>query len=180
LTLFMSAQDLGSEGDFAKALAVLDRLESLLNAGPAPGETPPGKKPDGVPSSNVDLQQSILDWDAARKKTHADLQALERAILELFADDARLADVKAKARKLDNVLGEYADELRDRLDDAYNAPAEDKADYCAVAAAALKRYRAYLTTDPFIKAVSKNLLMPINIEGVLGKTLDSVAKKLGA
>jgi hypothetical protein len=34
MTLFMSVQDLGSAGDFAKALGVLDKLEGLLNAPP--------------------------------------------------------------------------------------------------------------------------------------------------
>ena len=34
MTTFMQAQDLGSEGDFAKALALLEKLEGLLNAAP--------------------------------------------------------------------------------------------------------------------------------------------------
>jgi hypothetical protein len=156
-------------GDIAQALEKLTECHKLATAGAA-----------SAPVSNVAFQQSLLTWDAARKKMHADLQALEREILELFADDPRLAEVSQKARKLDAVLGDYAEELRDRLDEAYNAPAEEKPALRSGAVAVLKRYRAYLSTDPFIKAVAANLLHPIDIEGVLGKALDNVAGKLGA
>jgi hypothetical protein len=172
MTLFTSAQDLGSEGNFAKSMVILDKLEALLNV--------PPKEAGSQPISNVALQKSLLAWDDARKKAHAELQVLEREILELFNDDPRLAQVKQNSRKLDPVLGEYAQELRDRLDEAYNASAEEKPKYCAGAVTVLKRYRAYLSSDPFIKAIAKNLLKPINIEGVLGKPLDEVAKLPGA
>src|SRR5439155_26159640 len=49
MTMFMTAQDLGGEGDFAKALAVLDRLEGLLNAPSAASKPPePGAAPDAA------------------------------------------------------------------------------------------------------------------------------------
>ena len=175
MTTFMTAQDLGSDGDFAKSLAILDKLEGMLNAPPKPSESP-----TGAPISNVALQQSLLAWDAARKKVHADLQKLEQSVLQLFSTDPRFAQVKQKIHKFDAVLGDYAEELRDRLDEAANAPAEYKPELCSEAVAVLKRYRAYLSSDPFIKAVANNKLQPIDVEGVLGRTLDVVAKRLGA
>jgi len=180
MTMFMSAQDLGSDGDYAKSLAILDKLEGMLSAPAKASAAQPAKGAASGPISNVALQQSLHAWDAARKKTHSELQALERQILELFSDDPRLAEVKQSTRKLDAVLGDYAEELRDWLDDAYNAPVEKKPAICTKAVTVLKRYRAYLSKDPFVKAVAANVLQPIDIEGTLGKTLDDVAKTLGA
>jgi hypothetical protein len=128
----------------------------------------------------VAYQQSLLAWDAACKKMHAELKQLERDILELFADDPRLAEVKKNVVKLDAVLGDFAEELRDRLDDAYNAPAEERAELRGAALLVLNRYRNYLRSNAFIKAVANNLVRPIDIQGVLEKTLNVVANKLGA
>ncbi len=172
---------------FGSAMKALDRLGQAIEQAVAAGaketaatESQPANPTARAPISNVDLQKSLLAWDAARKKTHDQLQALEGKILELFADDPRLAEVKKSTRKLDAVLGDYAEELRDWLDDAYNAPVEKKPAICDKAISVLKRYRAYLSKDQFVKAVAKNVLQPIDIEGVLGETLDDVAKQLGA
>jgi hypothetical protein len=174
--MYMSAEELGSQGNFRKALEVLDRLEKTLAVPPKKTAT----ATSGFAVSNVALQQSVLAWDAARKKAHAGLEELEKKIMELFSGDARLAEITKSARKLDSVLGGYAEELRDWLDEAYNAPVERKPALCARAVASLKRYRAYLRKDAFVKSVSSNNLHPVDIEGILGKTLDDVAKNLGA
>ena len=62
MTMFISAQDLGSNGEFAKALLVLDRLEELLKAPPAAPED--DAEEPGV--SLVALQTARLKWVAAR------------------------------------------------------------------------------------------------------------------
>ncbi len=184
LKIWNFALDQALDGNLTSANAAMEKLETAITklmeaAQPPSGETQPPAPSGSAPVSNVALQQSLLAWDAARKQMEAELQTFEQQILGLFSDDLRLPVVKQNIRKLDVVLGDYAEELRDRLDDAYNAPVEYKPGLCAEALVVLNRYRAYLNTDPFIKAVARNRVKPIDIEGVLGKTLDAVAKNLG-
>jgi hypothetical protein len=188
------ADEQARNGDFESAFTALGRLEAAIDQirtestastqtrqdSTSEEEPAPQTPEQTAPISNVALQQSLLAWDAARKAVHSDLQELEKEILELFSDDPRLGEVRTKTVKLDAVLGDYAEDLRDRLDDAYNAPEEYKPQLRAEAITVLKKYRSYLSADPFVKAVAGNLLKPIDVEGVLVKTLDDVAKKLGA
>ena len=184
LKIWNFALDQALDGNLTSANAAMEKLEAAITklmeaAQPPSGETQLPAPSGSPPVSNVALQQSLLAWDAARKQMHAELQAFEQKILQLFNDDLRLPVVKQNIYKLDAVLGDYAEELRDRLDDAYNAPVEYKPGLCSEAVVVLNRYRAYLNTDPFIKAVARNRVKPIDIEGVLGKTLDAVVKNLG-
>jgi hypothetical protein len=180
-----------SAGVYSSAIKALDRLgpaieQAISAAKPAvepstSSSNPPTSIPSNPPKpavSIVKLQQSILAWDEARKRIQAEVEALEHEIVELFVSDNRLAVVQQNVYKLEAILGDYAQDLRDHLDDAYNAPDEFKSKLCNEAISIVGSYRNYLGTDPFIKAVASNKLKPIDIEGVLGKTLDGLAMTL--
>ncbi len=191
-TVMTYALEQAAAGVYANAIKALDRLgpaieQAIAAARPAPQpNTSSSEQSDGsvpsnprtVPVSKVALQQSILAWDEARKRAQSDVAVLEQEILALFANDARLAEVQQNVHKLEAVLGDYAQNLRDQLDDAYNAPDEFKGILCNEALGIVHSYRTYLGTDPFIRAVANNQLKPLDIEGVLGKTLDVLAKNL--
>ncbi len=73
LNMFMSAQDLGSDGDFTKALVVLDRLEKLLNEAPKVSEA---------------LAAFTARWEVARDVAVANLR---KQIKNVLATKHRLA-----------------------------------------------------------------------------------------
>ena len=184
---FSEAQVFARKADYPKALEILGRVESLLKVKPPAGApaspVASAAKPAAVagkvpPATKVVLQQSRLAWDASRKKIHGDLGKLEQSILELFADDPRLAEVRQKVRKLDQVLLGFGTELEDTLDEALNASEAEKPKLQAKAAAVLKRYRAYLANDPLVKAVAQNPTAPIDLTATLGGTLALLEKKL--
>jgi hypothetical protein len=185
------AMEQAAAGVYSNAIKALDRLgpaieQAISAAKPAiepntSSSNPSTSVPSNPPTpavSIVKLQQSILAWDAARKRIQADVEALELEIVKLFASDSRFAVVQQNVYKLEAILGDYAQDLRDHLDDAYNAPDEFKSKLCNEAISIVGSYRNYLGTDPFIKAVANNKLKPIDIEGVLGKTLDGLALSL--
>lgn len=175
------ARDQALDGKIPSAIATLVKLEAsidkLLAESGAPAPTTPSN--DAPAKSNVAFQKSLLAWESACKQMSSKLAELEQAIFSLFEDDPRLASVKANIHKLDAVLGDYADELRDRLDEAYNAPDQFKPDASSDAKAALSRYRDYLATDPFIQAIDSNPVVPIGIESILGKALLTIEGNLG-
>jgi hypothetical protein len=73
MTLFMSAQDLGSKGDLEKAHAILDKIEALLN-GPTKESSP-------------ELAAAINAWNAAR----------DNVVKQLLAEIANIAAENKKA-----------------------------------------------------------------------------------
>ena len=97
----MSAQDLGSEGDFAKALAILNRLEGLLDAqGAADGPNAAAIKP------------ALAGWETARGAAIAQLQKVSDAIKDFDhpqSDEALIllkaiqANLTAKPATLESV-----------------------------------------------------------------------------
>lgn len=174
------ARDQAMDGKVPSAVAALEKLEASIDKLLADTTSQPQVAPtEETPArSNVALQKSLLAWEAACKQMSSRLQAFEQAIMELFKDDARLNSVKQNIHKLDAVLGDYAVELRDRLDEAYNAPDQFKPVICEDALQVLGRYRNYLETDPFVKAVDGNPLVPVEVENILGKALATVAANL--
>src|SRR5262249_16656513 len=87
LTLFMSAQDRGSDGEFAKAFQILDKLEGLLNAPPLskpPGpEAAPGAAADSLPEFAELWRQSKGVWQDAVDTVNSQLERLRSALLNV-------------------------------------------------------------------------------------------------
>ena len=96
MTMFMSAQDLGSEGDFAKSFVILDKLEGLLSAKPAATDAPaPGL---------VKKRAFLLErWKRIPEEVSADLQKLKQAIESKMPDE--------DADKLIDLSEDYLDEF---------------------------------------------------------------------
>ena len=86
MTMFMTVQDLGSDGDFAKALAVLDRLEGMLNA------------PTAGSAKNPGLETALAEVDLGPRRGGRELlQALEGHIRAMNDPDGDGAIILVKA-----------------------------------------------------------------------------------
>ena len=83
MTMFMSAQDLGSEGDFAKSFVILDKLEELLSA-PAKEKSP-------------ELIAALETWNVARENSVAKLQETIKVVLATKDPEAGESELELRA-----------------------------------------------------------------------------------
>jgi hypothetical protein len=180
MTLFNSAADLGRKGDFAKALEILNKLESLLNA--------PAKAPAAKEISFVAMQAARLRWDDTRKKVHAELLRLEKAIMDQCvafnntpgaAVTVDLADLKAKSQKLYTILETLDERLIDTLDEALNAPTKEmRQEKNAAAVAILKEYQGFVNSDPFLGVIDDNGFAATSVKQTFVTVLADLSSKL--
>ena len=181
MTLFTSAQDLGSEGEFARAIKVLDQLERLLNA--------PPKAPDaGGDGVIVKLQKSRLEWDQTRKAVTTELQGLEKAIVAACQavnddpddeDEIDMSELAAKTKELYNIMTKLDERLIDKLDEALNAAAPAQRDQKQKEAAAIiKEYQTTVDSDPLVAAIDQSGFLNTTIKQRFTNVLKDLASKL--
>jgi len=130
-----------------------------------------------TPFSNVQYTKSRLSWDAAKKKVHADMVSLRKAIsAELPDEDDLGANLVAE---VDKMLEEFDSELDDALDAALNAdPNARPAKYKQVLVT-ISNYRKMLTSDPMIQKIENCPAMPMNVVGTIDAALKGIASHLG-
>jgi hypothetical protein len=172
-SLARQAVGLAQKQDFAAAHGLLEQVEQLLQAPTQSAASPV------VPAGTVDYAKCRLAWDAAKKKVHAELQALEQAILTHFRGAAAFPELAKKVRALDDVLAGFAEGLADQLDEAQNeADPARRQERHAAAAKTIARYRERVTSDPFIAQIQANPFVPVSISKTLGDTLAALAKRV--
>lgn len=153
----------------------------------APGEqpsvpdptAPSGREPSSpAPAGSVAYAKLLLAFEGAKKKLHADLQNLERAILGEFAGDPALADVQRNVRKLDEIVASFDDSLKDLFDDAVSQPVDQRGELHRQALAVIGNYQTYLSSDPFVRDVADNPFdVPVSVK-LMNDTLSVLAKNL--
>jgi hypothetical protein len=97
MKLFMAAQDLASEGDFAKAMEALDNIERLLDAkAVSAGEQPAGKAADQEPDPQearwLERRQAIQDQYLMGLREHPGDAGQLRAVLAFAEGKAEAGD----------------------------------------------------------------------------------------
>jgi hypothetical protein len=146
---------------------------------PTGDSAPPPVTSDGPKEGRtVAYRKLLLAWDAAKKKVYAELQKLEQALLDEYADDPDLPEMRQKVRKLDEVLGGLDDRLQDKLDEALNANGSALPALHRQAVAVIEDYEAYVENDAFIDALEDNPLMPLSVRKTLATTLAVLGKQL--
>lgn len=141
----------------------------------------------GSGSSLVALQKSRLAWDATRKAIQAQIQALERAIID--AVDKHNADEGSEDEydegelvkglpKLYEVLNTFDTRLIDKLDDALNASGDQRLTLQQEASGIVSEYRASLAADTTLPLIDKSGFLPNAIRPILDKTLTVLATQL--
>jgi hypothetical protein len=176
MTMFMSAQDLGSDGDFAKSLVILDKLEGLLSAPPAQTKV----ATEGV----VNYAKLLLRWREAQANAAANLTELGRQLLSLpeVQSDPRLEQVQRAAAGLPNLIPKFGEELADHLDAAANGGPK-AAESRSAALATIGAYRKQLTAVPVLaklgdfarKNLKANLPSAAELDAALGEVEAALA-----
>ena len=180
--MFMTAQDLGGEGEYTKSLAILDKLEGLLNAAPqsTSAETPA--------DSNVVFTQSRLRWDATRKEIKAELQATEKKILEhcekVNADpesdqEFDLPATTSQIKQLYTLLDKLDTRLINKLDDALNAAdPQQRITHKLAAKKIIEEYNGVVSADPMLAALTTSKVAPSKLKDTLVRVLNDLSSKL--
>jgi len=166
MTMFMTAQDLGSNGDFAKSFVILEKLEALLNAKPAATDvSAPGL---------VKKRQFLLErWQRIPQEVSADLRKLKAAIeREMPSEDAdELIELS------EDYLDEFYSEMKDAID---NAIISGDAQYKG-AISAIGAFRTKIAGEPLIQHLKKNTLnADVTVESILLNALAEIEKGLAS
>ncbi len=169
---------LARKQDFAGALRLLDGIESLLGGTTAATQ---GRATGQATGANVQYQKSILDWEKVKGQVRANLSKLEQAIVADFADEPKLGAIKSGLKKLEQVLGGFDERLRDKLDEAYNAPTPDLLPPLHEEAREIvDDYLDYVESDDFINAIDSNPFTAVSVREPLSRTLQDIAGQLKA
>jgi hypothetical protein len=180
MTLFMSAQDLGSAGNYSEALHVLNRLDAFLNVPPGQASASAESAPDGL--SIMKLGKARIEWQSVRSEALEELGQLKEAIVEAYASDvdAQTA-VSAALTRLDGVFAKLNDDLYEQLDDVLNAADPDERRKCAaIAKKTLQTFWTFATSDPLMVTLDDNgFLEDTQITGPILAKLEEIAAALG-
>lgn len=168
--------------NFDEAHRLLDEAEALLRAaGLATDPADPEGEPAGAggPKTFVGYAKARLAWLDTRKQVAAELQRLERAILQAYAGSSSLGAVQTATRSLDEVLTILDERLADKLDEGLNAadPAARQAIH-RQAAEIIGRYQRFIRTSPLMRQVDDNPFVAVNVQERLSTTLDDLERQL--
>ncbi len=186
---------------FDDAFKLLDEAEQLLQQPdtappPVPEPEPPQAKTAAEPQAKtvgdgkfslVELQKSRLAWDNLRKSVHAQLEKLEQSIIadvkahnadETAEDEFDEAEVTTAVKKLYTILGQYDQQLIDKLDEALNAKTdEQRRGQHDEAAQIIKEYQAFVAGDSMLAVIDENGFTNSTIRKDVVGTLTELAGK---
>ncbi|MGH7040907.1 MAG: hypothetical protein ACREFY_02095 [Acetobacteraceae bacterium] len=172
--------------DFARADALLDTVERLLDSG-APGTKGPDQAPPQTRtvstkvSPRVAFMQSRLIWDQTRKQVQAELQKLEQTVLAECKDEPDFATISGNSKILYTILDFLDERLIDKLDEALNAsdPADVKARQNE-AREVINEYVDYIAADELLHDIDDNGFVDIAIVSTLNSQLNNIDRQLRA
>lgn len=165
------AVEAANQKEYAKGLKAVEQLERLVESAFAEQE-------ETKPGPGIDYKISLLNWEKAQNQVRSELQKLAEAILRDFAEEPKLPEIKASLKKLDQVLSGFDERLRDKLDEALNAPLAKRPQLHEQALEILDEYLDYVDSDVFIEAIDSNPFTPVSVRAPLDKTLREIAGQL--
>jgi hypothetical protein len=163
MSLFMAAQDLASEGDFAQALKALDHIERLLDGAGAAGAGAAADKDDGKPV--------VVVWRDAKEAVDVQLEQLYGK-LKMTGAPA----LERVAAKIEAVLTSYRVGLMTALTEYDQASGANKEAARAKALQVVKTYQANLPKDKRVIGADMN---PFGVKVEIRQTLGAALTRLG-
>ena len=156
------------------AVEALNQLEHALNSVRV-------TEPQGdAKESKVAYAKLMLLWETAKKSVKAELQHLEKNVLESFAGDPDLPKLQDGVRRLDDILGGFDSRLQDLLDEGLSVPEDERAALHESVLDVVAEYRQFAESDPLIGAVGSNPFAPVTVQKTLVTALSMIAKQLTA
>jgi hypothetical protein len=196
MSLFMAAQDVGSEGDLAKALAMLDSLEGRLNAPPSvskssgPEATPATatasqSQPKDAGAANgisvMKLGKARHEWNDARIHAIGEIRRLQEILQEVYeGNQAVQSALSAAHQRLDSMIATMNEELGNQLDKVLNANADERPTQTSTAKTLLGRFLHFVESDEVLSVIDRNEYAPdMEVAKPLQAKLQQIAAALG-
>lgn len=120
--IWMMAQDLVANGEFARALALLPRIGNLLQPQQAQEEPPKPAVEGRPPMSVVAFQRSRILWRDARLKLTAEARQLHDGIIAAAGDDEDFEEIKAAAGAILAHVDAFDTSLEELLEEITETP----------------------------------------------------------
>jgi hypothetical protein len=164
------ANEQAETGQYAKAIAALDRLDGLLAQAQAAGAGGQAGY-EGL----VAYRKTLLALREAVAKADAQINALKAAIPAGAPEEVELADDLAEA------LLEYTGDVYAAVDKAMNQSENQATPVTKALADEINRFVRDLQANPLVKHVDANpFKVPVSVGGTLGAALDAVRKAMPA
>jgi hypothetical protein len=148
-SLFRKAQDLGSDGEFAQAMTILDQLDGLLKAAPSGGV------------SVMKLGKARIEWKDVRSKAIQDLERFKQILRDEYGSEPKQqAALAAAVKRLDATTGTLDEELGEKLDQVLNADTTQRPQKVTAAKSVLARFVQFIESDDLMSVIDGNEYAP--------------------
>lgn len=157
----VQAGELARKGSVDKAQALLGQVEDMLSG--MPPKAPPQPPTGGPAGFSADkLAKVRREWAAARGEAVRGIEQLARAIEQEYRDEVdQRAQVAEATKKLRALAAQLKDDLEKQLDLVLNAAdANARSSQLRTAKARLTEVLRVVATDPLMKELDGNELMP--------------------
>jgi hypothetical protein len=177
--LMASAQEHLESGAADKAVAAMDRLETLLGTNGTAAKPVLASSTQRVadvaadPGQLAAYRKALQQWETARQDARAQLTGLRNTI------SGRSPELRNAATVLDAVTARLNDELSTAINAALNArDADERTDRHEQAATLARDYLTRVYFDPVFACVDRNPVAPLTVRDVLGDALKAIVAAL--
>ncbi|MDB6066622.1 MAG: hypothetical protein JWR26_2830 [Pedosphaera sp.] len=182
-SLMAQAKGLGDQHNFVEGNKKLNELELLLAKVPPP-PAPAPKSASTAPSEpkSISLGAYIkgkVVWRDTRAAVEADLKALEQAILAASSQEQNFSEISSKVKNLHVMMNTLDATLIDKLDAALKASSPEIKEFADKQSVELvKKYTAFVNSDPLIGAIDNNPFLPVKVKQRLTATLTELGSHI--
>lgn len=124
-------------------------------------------------------KQTRAVWRETRSHVLGEIEKLRGAIMKEYAQSPMRGEIEAASRRLDRVLGEHDEAIRDRLDAYRDAGARERVGRRSELNRVLAEYRGFIARDPMVAELDDNPFVPVDIRGHLEGRLEALTQQLG-
>lgn len=129
-----------------------------------------------------EFRKARRSWQAVKEKAIQDLEAVKDGIRDYYLDDPeQYAVASGKLGRLDEIMDNLNDDLRDVLDQYVGTPKSKQADrdrLGAEAASLVQRFLDYATSDSLLNAVDQKEFADVTVKAPIEKALKDLVKTI--
>ena len=150
-------------GQYDKALATLKRLEDALAGARGTG--------DAIPPGLVKYRTTLLNFEKVMKTIRGQIGKLTGSV-------AKLPDEADLAKRLGQAVEDLNSELSDAIDKAMSAAKNVREPYNEATRGMIQEKIALIQSDPLVKIVDKNTIVPMQMGRQLVAALTEIASAM--
>lgn len=141
-----------------------------------------GQENESGSDRRKEFRKARRGWQAVKEKAIQDLEAVKDGIRDYYLDDPeQFAIASGKLGRLDEIMDNLNDDLRDILDQYVGTPKNRQADrdrLGAEAASLVQRFLDYATSDSLLNAVDQKEFADVVVKAPIEKALKELVKTI--